>query len=151
MQGASLQAASGGGPSAAETSGVLERMGSDLFGLVEGNSEATQDAARYVAYFSATARSWVAANQRERARGCLERAMRYSQQLEALVAGDMVAVERKEGYVVALFNLYLEGAKSAAGNKQQVGHACQHPVARMVSVPARHPTHARACCLGCGC
>ena len=96
-------------------------MGKDLFALVDGDSDSTADCARFVAFFSRTAASWQAAGQRERARWCLERAMRYSQQLEAQVASEEVPLERKQGFVVALFNLYLEGAKAAAHNKQQVG------------------------------
>ena len=125
LQGASLQALSSGGDGAgglaasSAASAALERMGNDLFALVDGDSDSTADCARFVSFFSAAAASWQAAGQRERAHWCLERAMRYSQQLEAQVASGEVPLERKQGFVVALFNLYLEGAKSAAHNKQQ--------------------------------
>jgi hypothetical protein len=121
MQDASLRALSDG---AEEASTHLDRMGCDVFAIVDGEKDATQDCASYVTYFCSAASSWTAAGQRDRARACLDRAMRYSRQLESLVACREMPLEGKEGYVVALFNLYLEGAKSAADNKQQVD--CGH-------------------------
>ena len=120
-QTASLQAVLAGGPGAEESSATLHRMASDLFALVDSDSDATHDCARYVTYFSAAAREWAAAGQRERADYCLQRAMRFSRQLEELVGSAEVPPDRKEGSVVALFNLYTEAAKAAADGRQQVG------------------------------
>ena len=112
---------SGGGGSISAAAAALERMGDDLFALVDSDSDCTQNCACFVAFFSRAAAGWKAAGRGERARWCLDRAMQYSQQLEAQVASEEVEQGRKEALVVALFNLYLEGAKSAADNRQQVG------------------------------
>lgn len=191
---ASLQAAQAArGGTASGLSAALEGMAEGLWALVEDSSDGTADAAVYISAFSALAASWAkVAGQRERAKACLDRAMRYSQlasldwwgvarqgptaacihrvppsthvpprlpppsplvppplQLEAQVASEEVPRERKEGLVVALFSLYLEGAKAAAGSKQQVGgcwgraDAAQARWAcRLSPRPRPHPCHA---------
>lgn len=128
VQGASLQAGGGSGAGAKAAAAALDRIGLDLFSLLDSDSDGSQDCVRYVSYFSTAARSWAAAGQRERARWCIERAMRNSQQLEALVTSSDVADERKQGLVVALFSLHLEGAKLAADGKQQVGAGGMPPL-----------------------
>ena len=113
---------------------ALEDMGNCLWTLLEcasgshnnGSTHHHQDSAAYVAYFSRAASTHQAAGRRERAAWCLERAMRYSQALEAAVADAGLPAERRQGYVVALFGLYLEGSTSAADRKQQVDACSVH-------------------------
>lgn len=114
---ASLQALSAPGSGSCDMSAALERLGNELFALVDGDSDNTQDCARCeeqglggshmgaaakcinkacltsqpspcpanadVAFFSGLASSWQAAGQGERAKWCLERAMRHNQQVGA--------------------------------------------------------------------
>ncbi|KAI3435859.1 hypothetical protein D9Q98_001917 [Chlorella vulgaris] len=146
LWGASLQAGGGSGAGAKAAAAALDRIGLDLFSLLDSDSDGSQDCVRYVSYFSTAARSWAAAGQRERARWCIERAMRNSQQLEALVTSSDVADERKQGLVVALFSLHLEGAKLAADGKQQA--LANNLLSRAVQL-SRHPAvgpDAAACC-----
>lgn len=97
-------------------------MAEELYSLIvdgEGAADISGCAAR-VAFFSRQAASWAAAGQRSHAKRFLERAMAHSAALEAQVAVSGPC-ERQEEKVVALFGLYLEGAKSAADSRQQVG------------------------------
>lgn len=110
--GGTVSAPGGGG----DVGAALERMGTDLFAMVEGDSESTQEAAHFVATFSRLAAAWQAAGQPERARWCLERAMRYSHQVRPALGPRM-----GEGQT---------GADARAA-------ACQHP-------QAQRPTSASA-------
>ncbi len=67
------------------------------------------------------ARAWAKLEQHEQARWCIERAMRYSEQLEALLHSNEVPTDSQERCVVQLFNLYIEAAKNATDTKHQVG------------------------------
>lgn len=66
---------------------ALERMGTDLYALVDDSSDASQECGLYVTCFSRLASAWQAVGQRQRAKWCLERAMRYSQQVREAEAG----------------------------------------------------------------
>lgn len=127
LQGAALQATHAGGSVGEAASDALDGMGDDLYALVEGEaSDASgEEAVRCVAFFSRQASGWAAVGRRQRARACLERAMRHASALEAQVAAQAGASEQHkdkvEAQVVALFSLYLQGSKSAAEGKQQVG------------------------------
>lgn len=79
---ASLQALpAAGGSGSSSLTDALECMGSELYGLVEGDSDSTHECSRYVAAFCRLAGAWQAAGQRQRAQWCQDRAMRYSQQV----------------------------------------------------------------------
>lgn len=70
---------------ASELSAALDQMASGLFALVDGDADlgSTHKAAAYVSFFSRLAAAWRSAGQGERAKACLDRAMRYSQQVGA--------------------------------------------------------------------
>lgn len=122
MQEAALDRTRAASTAASTAATVLEGMAEELYALVvegEGDADSPSWAAR-VAFFSRQAAGWTAAGERDRAKRCLERAMAHSAALEAQVAAPGPC-ERQEEKVVALFSLYLEGAKSAADNRQQVG------------------------------
>lgn len=120
MQGAALQRTSAASMNAAAD--ALENMAEEVYSLIvegEGGADSPGCAAR-IALFSKQAASWAAAGKRDHTQRCLQRAMAYSAALEAQVAAPGPC-ERQEEKVIALFSLYLEGAKSAADNRQQVG------------------------------
>lgn len=114
-----LASSSGAGGASQSAGTALERMGDELYYLMEEDSQDSPHCAHFLSSLSRQAAAWAAAGQQGQARRCLERAMRHSLALEAEVAGQGPC-ERQEEKVVSLFSLYLEGAKAAADNKQQV-------------------------------
>ena len=66
------------------------------------------------------AHAWAKQGQHEQAAWCIERAMRYSEQLEAMLRDNEVPQDSQEGCVVQLFSLYIEAAKNATDTRHQV-------------------------------
>ncbi|GAB4822052.1 hypothetical protein N2152v2_009098 [Parachlorella kessleri] len=127
---------------------ALANLAKELFELIESKCDRSEECANFVSFFAKMASAWAKLGKQEQARWCIDKAMRFSEQLETMLNTAEVPADSQERCVVQLFTLYMEAAKNALETRQQA--LANNLMSRAVQL-SRHdsvsPTSAASMCI----
>jgi hypothetical protein len=123
-------------------------FGSDIYRIIDdGTIDHAGEAAsqQHLTVLCNAARAWGELGQRDRAAWCVDRAMKHAGAFEAAMESKHLLTKGRDEFALQVFALYLQAARQAADNEQQVRKACkvvykllgQPMAASVVCIPAQ--------------